>query len=89
MPLGNRSPYNQLSMAEKVSLAKAGEIPEEHLIKVKTVIELLKFYQGLFSAFLTDERDIFEVAPTKGLKKPEGDNLSWGGLQQGTRQKNL
>ncbi|ENC6420515.1 tyrosine-type recombinase/integrase [Aeromonas veronii] len=87
MPLGNRSPYNQLSMAEKVSLAKAGEIPEEHLIKVKTVIELLKFYQGLFSAFLTDERDIFEVAPTKGLKKPEGDNLSWGAYNKAQGRK--
>ncbi|MGY3915652.1 tyrosine-type recombinase/integrase [Aeromonas australiensis] len=87
MPLGNRSPYNRLSMAEKVSLAKAGEIPEEHLIKVKTVIELLKFYQGLFSAFLTDERDIFEVAPTKGLKKPEGDNVSWGAYNKAQGRK--
>lgn len=78
MPKSNVKPYHQMSMMDKVDLAKAGEIPEEHLVKAKTVSEILKFYQGLFSAYLTDERDVFEIAPTKGLKKPEGDNVSWG-----------
>lgn len=33
MPVGNKSPYNRMSMVEKVSLAKAGEIPLEHFVK--------------------------------------------------------
>ncbi|HDT6076796.1 TPA: DUF3258 domain-containing protein [Aeromonas veronii bv. veronii] len=78
MPVGNKSPYNRMSMVEKVSLAKAGKIPEQYLVKAKTVGELLKFYQGFFSAFLTDARDVFDVSPTQGLKKPEDDSLSWG-----------
>ncbi|MCX0422292.1 tyrosine-type recombinase/integrase [Aeromonas veronii] len=78
MPVGNKSPYNRMSMVEKVNLAKAGKIPEQYLVKAKTVGELLKFYQGFFSAFLTDNRDVFDVSPTQGLKKPEDDSLSWG-----------
>lgn len=78
MPVGHTAPYNRMSMVEKIGLAKEGEIPEEHVIKAKTVIELLKFYQSFFSAFLTNERDVFDVSPTQGLKKPENNSISWG-----------
>ena len=63
MPKGNLSPYNTMSMADKVDLAKAGEIEKDHLIAAKTAGELLKFYQSLFSAFLTDEKDMFTTSP--------------------------
>lgn len=78
MPVGNKSPYNRMNMVEKVSLAKAGEIPVDHFVKAKTVSELLRFYQSFFSAFLTDARDVFDVSPTQGLKKPENSGVSWG-----------
>ncbi|MBA2797217.1 DUF3258 domain-containing protein [Aeromonas veronii] len=78
MPKGNLSPYNAMSMADKVDLAKAGEIEKDHLIAAKTAGELLKFYQSFFSAFLTDEKDIFTTSPTTGLKKPPSEDVSWG-----------
>ncbi|AHX59329.1 hypothetical protein B224_0063 [Aeromonas media WS] len=78
MPKGNLSPYNTMSMADKVDLAKAGEIEKDHLIAAKTAGELLKFYQSLFSAFLTDEKDMFTTSPTTGLKKPPSEDVTWG-----------
>lgn len=83
MPKGNLSPYNAMSMADKVDLAKAGEIEKDHLIAAKTAGELLKFYQSFFSAFLKDKEDIFTTSPTTGLKKPPSEDVSWGAYNKG------
>lgn len=87
MPKGNLSPYNTMSMADKVDLAKAGEIEQDHLIAAKTAGELLKFYQSFFSAFLTDEKDMFTTSPTTGLKKPPSEDVSWGAYNKAQGRK--
>ena len=43
MPVGHTAPYNRMSMVEKIGLAKEGEIPEEHVIRLKQLLSYLNF----------------------------------------------
>ena len=66
-PKGNIKPYNKMTVVEIMALDES-DISAEDKIKPKLVKDLLKLCQSFFSAYLTNVRDVFEVAPTKDVK---------------------
>lgn len=67
MPKGNLKPYNKMTVAERASVPW-DDIEEEDTIASKTVKELLKLLQAFLSAYLTNEQEVFTVAPTSNVK---------------------
>lgn len=67
MPKGNLKPYNKMTVAERASVPW-DDIEEEDTIASKTVKELLKLLQAFLSAYLTNEQEVFKVAPTANVK---------------------
>ena len=68
LALGNKVPYNRMSMAKRVEVSLKG-LPDGVLTQSsKSVKELLKTLQGLFSGYLTTEVDKLTVSPTANVK---------------------
>ncbi|MGB0892977.1 MAG: tyrosine-type recombinase/integrase [Parashewanella sp.] len=66
-PKGNIKPYHKMTISEIMALDES-EIAPEDKIRPKLVKDLLKLCQSFFSVFLTEKKELFEYAPTKGIK---------------------
>ncbi|WP_350979004.1 tyrosine-type recombinase/integrase [Shewanella sp. AC34-MNA-CIBAN-0136] len=65
MPKRNKNPYSRLSLSECIELAQTGDLDEDDIVTVKTVKELKKLLQGLYT-FLKIKREI-DKSPTEGM----------------------
>ncbi|MDF0535021.1 tyrosine-type recombinase/integrase [Shewanella sp. A32] len=66
-PRGNINPYCKLSVAELLEL-DAQSVADEYKVSGKLVKDLLKLCQSFFSAYLTIERGVYQVAPTSNVR---------------------
>lgn len=67
MPKGNKTPYNRMTVSARYEASENG-LPEDDLVSPTTGKHLLKVLQSFFSAYLTNEVDVFERSPTEGVK---------------------
>ncbi|MEZ9142333.1 MULTISPECIES: tyrosine-type recombinase/integrase [unclassified Shewanella] len=68
MPKRNIKPYSgNKDLSVWVEAARAFAIPEDDLISSKSVKEILKDFQSLFSTFLTNEKGVLDSSPTMGV----------------------
>ena len=65
LPKRNKNPYKKMSAQECID---CDDIEEDDFISSKSVAGYLKLCQSLFSTYLTNERDIYTVSPTHGVK---------------------
>lgn len=68
LPLGNASPYNKMSAAERAEYAKKGETPEDDMISSKVVHLIYTDWHKLLSTFLVKQEGVLVSSPTEGLK---------------------
>lgn len=65
LPKRNKNPYKKMSAQECIDY---DDIEEDDFIASKSVAGYLKLCQSLFSTYLTNEREIYTVSPTHGVK---------------------
>lgn len=76
MPKGNKAPYNKMTVSERYMASEAC-LPDDDLVSPTTVKHLLKVLQSFFSAYLTNEIDVFDKSPTDGVKH-EASGVRYG-----------
>jgi integrase len=78
-PKGNIKPYHSMSVKEVMAIDEE-DIADESKIAPKSVKGLLKLCQSFFSAYLTREKDVFQITPTADIryeaKSPSYANFS-------------
>lgn len=60
-------PYRAMTIHQ---LLACDDVPEKDLIGTEAIHKHLKIYKSLFKTFLTDEKGIFDKAPTDGITAP-------------------
>ncbi|GKX64054.1 hypothetical protein SOASR032_26230 [Pragia fontium] len=65
LPQRNKNPYKKMTPQECIDCEDIGE---NDFIASKSVAGYLKLCQSLFSTYLTDDKDIYTVSPTHGVK---------------------
>lgn len=65
MPKRNKKPYSDLTLLECVERARCGDVDESDIVSTKSVLELKKLLQGLFT-FLKLKREITK-SPTDDM----------------------
>lgn len=66
-PKGNIKPYHAMTVQDIMAVDEE-DITEQDKVSDKTVKGMLKLCQSFFSAYLTSERDMFQMAPTANVR---------------------
>lgn len=65
LPKRNKNPYKKMTTQECID---CDDIKKNGFIASKSVAGYLKLCQSLFSTYLTNEKDVYAVSPTHGVK---------------------
>ncbi|MCG6199795.1 tyrosine-type recombinase/integrase [Psychromonas antarctica] len=83
MPVGNKKPYNNMSICERVEIARDGETEADNIIKPKTLREYKKLLQSLFK-FIMFKR-VVVTSPTENMFFEIGKSAKRGAFSDDQR----